>query len=215
VQVAIGELLAEWLDSVGDSNRLLLDGRFVALVTIAAAPVPLLLVWYAVRRAHCTLQDYLGLNSPQRRDIALGLLALAVLIPLIDLISYLAGHAVTPKFVTDLYTSSRDSSSLWLLALALVVAAPLVEEIVFRGFLLPGLAASRLRPGGALLFTSILWALLHGQYQPFYLAQIVVLGIVFGWLRVRSGTTTLTVGLHATVNLVSLVQAAVIVEWLA
>jgi uncharacterized protein len=212
-QIAIGDVLAKFI-GFGDPGGLLLDGRFVALVTIGAAPVPIAVIWVAIRRVRGSFSEYLGLGWPARSHVATGVALLAILLPVIDLISYLAGHAVTPKVVADLYTSSRDSGSLFLLALALVVAAPLVEEIVFRGFMLPALAASRLSTSGALLLTSVLWALLHGQYQPFYLGQIVVLGIVFGWLRLRSHSTALTIGLHAGVNFASLVQAAIVVEWL-
>jgi len=139
---------------------------------------------------------------------------LAVLLPAVDVISWLAGQAVTPQFVLDLYTSARDEGAILLLALALVVAAPVVEETLFRGFLLPGFAASPLGVWGAILLTSLLWAVLHAQYQPFYLAQIMALGALFGWLRLRSGSVVLTMGLHGLVNLMSIVQAAVTAEWL-
>lgn len=214
VQIALSDVLIEWLDLHGeDAARLVANARFVALVTITAVVAPLAVIAVAVRFARCGLSEYLGLNRPDRRYVLIGVAVLAILIPLVDLVSYLAGRAITPKFVIDLYLSARDSGSLWLLVIALVVAAPVVEETVFRGFLLPGLAASRLGAWGAILLTAVAWALLHAQYQPFYLAQIVLLGAVFGWLRLRSGSTTLTMGLHGIVNLTSIVQAAATVEW--
>jgi membrane protease YdiL (CAAX protease family) len=145
--------------------------------------------------------------------VLFGLLSLAIIIPLVDLVSWLAGYAVTPSFVIDIYRSARDTGGLLLLTVALVVAAPVVEEVVFRGFLLPGLAKSQLGASGAILLTSVIWALLHAQYQPFYLLQIVVLGVVFGWLRLKSGSTALTILLHGLLNLAALGQAAVIAEW--
>lgn len=214
VQFALSDFLIEWLDLHGeDAAQLVANARFVALVTIAAAAVPLAVIAVAVWFARCGLSEYLGLNRPGRRYVLIGLAVLAILLPLVDLVSYLAGRAITPKFVIDLYLSARDTGSLWLLVLALVVAAPVVEETVFRGFLLPGLAASRLGAWGAILLTAVTWAMLHAQYHPFYLAQIVVLGVAFGWLRLRSGSTTLTIGLHGIVNLASIAQAAVIVKW--
>jgi hypothetical protein len=215
-QVVFANRLIAWFDSsAADAATLAADGRFVAMVSLGAMNVPLLIIALAVWSARAGLTEYLGLYWPERRYVLIGIAALAVLIPVVDLVSLLAGHAVTPKFVIDLYTSARDSGSLWLLVIALVVAAPLVEETVFRGFLLPGLAASRLGTRGAILATSVGWAVLHAQYQPFYLMQIVALGVVFGWLRWRSGTTTLTLFLHGIVNLVAVLQAAVVVEWLS
>jgi membrane protease YdiL (CAAX protease family) len=215
-QVVFANRLIAWFDSgAADAATLAADGRFVAMVSLGAMNVPMLIIALAVWSARAGLTEYLGLYWPERRYVAIGIAVLAILIPVVDLVSLLAGHAVTPKFVIDLYTSARDSGSLWLLVIALVVAAPLVEETVFRGFLLPGLAASRFGTWGAILATSVGWAFLHAQYQPFYLMQIVALGVVFGWLRWRSGTTTLTLFLHGIVNLVAVLQAAIVVEWLS
>jgi hypothetical protein len=216
VQVAIGDVALEWfLGGTVPSETLELGthGPFVAIVTIGAAVVPLAVIAFAVQSAGCGISDYLGLRFPERRFVLLGLLSLAIIIPLVDLVSWLAGYAVTPSFVIDIYRSARDAGGLLLLTVALVVAAPLVEEVVFRGFLLPGLAASRLGASGAILFTSVFWALLHVQYQPFYLLQIIVLGIVFGWLRLKSGSTMLTIILHGLLNFVAMAQAAVVAEW--
>lgn len=214
-QIAIGELAADWLfdGAPPDMDARVTHAPFVSLVTIGSAIVPLAVIALAVRAAGCDLAGYLGLGAPEGRYFAIGLLTLAVLIPLVDLLSWLAGYPVTPAFVLDVYRSARDMGAILLLTVALVIAAPVVEEIVFRGFLLPGLAQSILGATGALLFTSVSWALLHAQYQPFYLIQIVILGLVFGWLRLKSNSTTLTILLHGLLNLAALVQAAAISEW--
>lgn len=216
LQVVVGDLLIEWFFAgavPADVGQIATHAPFVATITIGGMIVPLVVIALAVRTAGCGLGDYLGLHVPDRRYLLIGLGALAVLIPAVDLVSWLAGYAVTPSFVTDIYRSARDSGTLILLAIALAVAAPLVEETIFRGFLLPGLSQSWLGPWGAILFTSIAWALLHAQYQPFYLIQIVLLGVLFGWLRLKSGSTLLTMLLHGLLNLVSLIQAALVVEW--
>ena len=116
----------------------------------------------------------------------------------------MTGRAIVPPFVVDAYRSARNSGTIWILAIALVVAAPLAEEIVFRGFMFRGLAASRVGMAGAILIPSAIWAVMHVQYETFYIVQIFMLGIVFGWLRWRSGSTLLTILLHALVNLSSL-----------
>jgi membrane protease YdiL (CAAX protease family) len=215
-QVIAGDALLESYYSGEVSAALLAsDARFLSLVTIGAVLVPIAIIALAVRLARCGLAEYLGLHWPARRYLVIGLAVLVVLVPAVDLVSLLAGYAVTPKFVTDLYRSGRDSGWLPLLVISLAVAAPLVEESVFRGFLLPGLAASWHGAWGAIVLTSVAWAALHAQYEPFYLIQIVVLGAVFGWLRLKSGSTILTMILHGMLNLASLAQAAIIVEMLS
>jgi membrane protease YdiL (CAAX protease family) len=134
------------------------------------------------------------------------------LLPLGDLTSWLTGRDVVPAAVVEAYRSARSSGTLVLLTVALIVAAPLMEELLFRGFLFPGYARSWLGPWGAILLTSAGWAVVHVQYETFYVVQIFVLGCAFGWLRWSSGSTLLTVILHAIVNAAALAQVAFLVE---
>jgi membrane protease YdiL (CAAX protease family) len=187
----------------------------VSIVSIAAAPAELAVIWLAVRQKRWSFADYLALVWPQRWDAFIGLICIAVLLPLADLSSYLTGQPIVPDFVRNLYLTARDSDTIWLLAIALVVAAPLAEELVFRGFMFRGLAASRVGVLGAVLIPSGIWAVMHIQYSAFYLTHIFVIGLLLGWLRWRSGSTTLTLLLHAIINLTSLIQVAFIVERLS
>jgi membrane protease YdiL (CAAX protease family) len=184
----------------------------VSLVSIASVPAELAVIWIAIRRVRWSFADYLALVWPSRRNLFLGLACIAVLLPLVDLSSYLLGQPIVPDFVRNLYLTARDSSTLWLLAIALVVGAPLAEELVFRGFMFRGLAASRVGVWGAILIPSAIWAVMHIQYSAFYLVHIFIIGLLLGWLRWRSGSTTLTLILHAIINLTSLIQVAFIVE---
>jgi hypothetical protein len=78
-------------------------------------------------------------------------------------------------------------------ALTIGLSAGIGEEILFRG-------AAQPRMG--LLFTSLLFAVVHTQYtiSP-ALAQIFVVGLVLGLARRRVNTTT-AISIHATYNLI-------------
>lgn len=89
-----------------------------------------------------------------------------------------------------------------LLALDVVVLAPIAEELLFRGFLLPRLAA-RLHPTTALLATAVLFAALHTHYGVQALV-LIVHGMVLGWARLRTGGLAAPVALHMMVNAVAL-----------
>jgi membrane protease YdiL (CAAX protease family) len=209
-QVALAVAATYW---PGASADIAGDARVLSVVMIGAAPAALIVIAFAARTARCGIAEYLALRWPEPRHVALGILCLAVLIPAVDAVSWLAGREVSPAFVTSLYRSGRDTGALPLLVLALVVATPLVEETLFRGLLLPGLA-SRLGPAAAIGLTAAVWALMHMQYAPFYLIQALAFGVLFGWLRWRSGSTLLTIMLHGLVNLISVIQAAAVVEGL-
>lgn len=187
-------------------------GPIAIVISLLSAPAPILVLWFAIRTARCEFAEYMALVRPHRRDIFIGLACVVVLLPLGDLASHLTGRDVVPPFVVQAYKLARDNHTLVLLALAFSVAAPLMEEFVFRGFLFRGFSASRLGTAGGIVVASICWAAMHVQYELFFIVQIFLLGLVFGWLRWRSGSLTLTLGLHALINLSALIQTAIIVE---
>jgi hypothetical protein len=94
---------------------------------------------------------------------------------------------------------------LWL---AFVVVAPVGEEITFRGFLFRGWAASRLGVSGTILLSALTFTALHAHYDWFETLQVFLIGTLFGWLRWRSGSTTLTILLHLVANLLATLLAA-------
>jgi membrane protease YdiL (CAAX protease family) len=187
-------------------------GPLAIVITLFAAPWPVAVLWFAIRRAGCDFADYMALNPVRRADVVIGLIVVAVLLPLGDLASWLTGRDVVPPFVVSAYTLARDNGTLILLMLAFSVAAPFMEEFIFRGFLYRGFSASRLGVAGGVVVASACWAAMHVQYELFFIVQIFLLGLVFGWLRWRSGSLVLTLGLHALINLSALIQTAFIVE---
>lgn len=85
--------------------------------------------------------------------------------------------------------------------LAIVVIAPLSEELVFRGLVLHGLVP-RLGTLGALLMSSLLFALFH--LHPAVVVYGTIAGLVLGAITLRTGSVITSVALHAGVNAVPL-----------
>jgi hypothetical protein len=102
-----------------------------------------------------------------------------------------------------------------LLWVTFALIAPAVEEITFRGFLYRGWSASRLGIFGAILLTSALWSLLHIQYDWIIIGQIFCIGLMFGCFRWLSGSTSLTIILHALMNFWGLLETIVTIEGLS
>jgi uncharacterized protein len=90
----------------------------------------------------------------------------------------------------------------WLMLIVIGLGAPLSEEILFRGFMFPGLARSRLGFMGAGILSSILWTLLHAGYSLFGLLEVLSIGFYFAWLLVRTGSLWTTIFCHAVYNTV-------------
>jgi membrane protease YdiL (CAAX protease family) len=91
--------------------------------------------------------------------------------------------------------------ALWWLAFIVVgLGAPLSEELLFRGFLLPALSKSRLGFVGAAVVSSGLWTGLHIGYTVVGLVEVFCVGLLFSWLLWRTGSLRVTILCHALYN---------------
>src|SRR5260370_238343 len=86
---------------------------------------------------------------------------------LVALAQGLLGIDAGSKAVAAAYRAAKLAGMLAALWLAVVIAAPVSEELLFRGFLHRGWAPSWLGIAGTIILTSALWAALHQQYNWF------------------------------------------------
>jgi len=87
-----------------------------------------------------------------------------------------------------------------LVLLAAVVVAPPAEEVLFRGLLLPGLAHS-MSPLRALVVSATVFGIFHVPSHGAAAILPGVLGLAFGWARLRSGGLAAPIALHVANNL--------------
>ena len=103
-------------------------------------------------------------------------------------------------------------SDYWWVAIApIAVGAPLFEEILFRGFLFTAVAQSKLGGAGAILISSVLWAVFHAGYVWQEMVIITAFGFVLGWLVWQLGSVWPGILCHAVWNFGVLAGA----RWLA
>lgn len=79
----------------------------------------------------------------------------------------------------------------------LVIVAPLTEELLFRGIILRGLLG-RCRAASAVLLSAALFALIH--LNPWQLLSAFLIGVILGWVYLRTGSVWLCVLGHAVNN---------------
>jgi membrane protease YdiL (CAAX protease family) len=182
------------------------NGNFLSYSLIATSVVCSLLVWFvtALRRDY-PVADYLKLHRVGIGRVVLWLLVLLALVIAVDLLSYLLGRERVPVFMQESYASANH---LWLYFIAIVVAAPVFEELFFRGFLLEGLRFTRLGNIGAAVLVSASWALVHGQYGMFDIGMIFMIGLVLAFARLRTNSLFTSITLHMVNNLLAFVQIA-------
>ncbi len=109
-------------------------------------------------------------------------------------------------FCSTAFAARSSTQAIGFFALALVVTAPITEEIVFRGFIYRGFAASRLGTVGAVVLSSLIFTAIHIQYDLITLCGVLATALLLGTMRAVSGSTVLTIAMHALNNGVVLLE---------
>jgi membrane protease YdiL (CAAX protease family) len=182
----------------------------VSIATLAHLSACVAVLMLAVRLARVSVADYLALKRVDAASLLIGMACTFGYLAAVDILTYASGRGLAVPFVQAIYRTAVENGTLPLLLLAILVAAPVSEELFFRGFLLRGWAASRLGAVGAVVLTSAIWAVVHTQYDWIIVGQIFGLGLLLGWLRLRSGSTVLTIVLHGAYSAGAMVQAAIL-----
>jgi CAAX protease family protein len=197
-----GLSLTHWSD-------LMVDGVLVTLSVYIATAVQVALLALMTRPTGASTAMYLGLTLPHKRDLLLGIGIVAIVGAAADGVSRILGLNLVTQFQLDIYRTARVAGWLPWLWLALVVVGPIGEETLFRGFLFRGWHRSPSDAWVAIIITALLWALSHAQYNPYFMGQVFVFGLLLGWFRFKSGSTILTILLHSLVNFQGLLETVV------
>ena len=156
--------------------------EFAAYLTGAAVPIALLIL--IARRRRASIGEELGWNVHRfGRNLLYGVGGYAIALPLLVLASLAGSHIHTPAPSNPAIPLLAGASSVWvqvmLVGLA-TIAAPLTEELLFRGVFYN---AAKLRLGvwPAIVLTGLVFGFVH----PVGLAEMLplaVLGGVFAWM---------------------------------
>src|SRR3974377_2371806 len=117
-----------------------------------------------------------------------GIAALVALIAAGDALLYLTGRDLVTAFQLQSYTTAAAAGWLPAMLAAAILIAPAGEEAMFRGFLFRGWVRSPRSVWPAIVVISILWAMLHIQYDWAGVLQIFVIGFFLGWIQWRGGS---------------------------
>ncbi|GAA2532225.1 hypothetical protein Ahu01nite_096580 [Winogradskya humida] len=95
-----------------------------------------------------------------------------------------------------------------LVALLVVPVQAAAEEYLLRGWLLQAVNQWVRSPWPPIALQAVVFAALHGWGTPWGFADLVVFGLVAGWLTVRTGGLEAAIALHVANNLISVLLAA-------
>lgn len=192
------------------SNELEIPLRIGMLALYYAVQIAVL-VWL-VRRRDGDPASALGLRVPgtsmRHALTSAGLVAAGLVVTrlLASLYAYTTrAMGLMPSASTDLTTLfGANASGLVLAIVMVVVVGPLVEEAVFRGALLEGLAA-RFGVWPAIIAQALLFAAFHRSLWS--LLPMFVLGVVLGWLAHARDGLWPSIAVHAFYNAITVAAA--------
>ena len=138
---------------------------------------------------------------PPAGAFRLGLGGLLMVLPLVSFTGWLVEQILPSPSgsnpMLELVLHSNDRLALACFALTALVLAPLFEEVIFRGVLLPVLARD-LGPGMGLILSSAVFALAHLSISE--TPSLFVLGLGLARLRQRSGRLSASICMHSLWN---------------
>lgn len=158
---------------------------------------------------------------PWSRALGLGALRMSTLGPLVLLLvgsvtvfseMYVIVQRIVPvppeieALLRDLLKIS-DGTDLVLTVAVAVVLAPLLEEALFRGVILHGLARRR-GPRSATLWTAAFFAFFH-FYNPWQIVPTFFLGLLLAWVVLTTRSLWASILLHSAFNGLSLAVFAI------
>ncbi len=176
----------------------------VGLVTQAVASLGIA-AYLSVRRGSGDWERDFGLRVHPRDAawLAAGLgLQLAVALVVAPLVELLGPDDPPQQGIADIAQELDGGLNALVFLFLVVVVAPLVEEIVFRGMLLSRLRRS-MGPWPAITTSAAVFAAIHllDPNAIFAVPGLFLIGIALGWAALRYGNLSVPIFLHAGVNL--------------
>ncbi len=192
------------------AESLINDGAVLGVATIFGAIIGIGLVLVIIKlRRGASVSEYLALVPISRKTLGYVIAITAGFIVVSDSLSFLLGRPIVPQFMVEAYQTRTWPVLFWV---AVVVAGPALEEIFFRGFIFAGLRKSRLGDIGSIAVISLVWALFHTQYGIFDITSIFFIGILFGAIRIKTGSLWSTFAMHVFANFVATTETALYVS---
>ena len=175
-----------------------------AVSYLITVPLQIWFIFWLLRRRKIDLSKNLGLYHFNRNALIYSLVAYLILYLVLTVYSYVFQISPPEEFI-----KLMKATPFVLNFLMVVIGAPIVEELLFRGFLFSQLKTTKLGINGSIILTSLIWTSIHLQYDLFLLIPIFLLGLLLGYLMHKYNSLYLVIIVHAVHNL----QATLFIEF--
>jgi hypothetical protein len=148
---------------------------------------------------------------PLRRVRAGAIVGAIVVVPMVTLTAFIVAYRLAGLTIPAEIGFDPADWRMWAYPFGLIVAAPIAEEMFFRGWLFSGLYHRTRSAKAAVWATAILWALLHVSQGWVKVAALLPAGLLLGAMRLKTGSLWPTLAGHMAANAAGLVY----MSWLA
>lgn len=162
---------------------------------ILAIGIPFLIVFLIKKNK--TGSNSFNMTIENKRIIPLVIVGAISL--LFGIISPISGLIPMPESIKETFMDFGSQTGLFAF-LHLVVAAPILEELIFRGIILDGLL-KKYSPTKSILISSVLFGLVH--LNPWQFVTGLIIGIFSGWVYYRTRSLSISIIIHASVNIIA------------
>ncbi len=168
---------------------------------LLSVALTLLLLWFNMRKEN--RMERIGLMAPSALPMAqtigygVGLMVLVYALTWVYSTYIIPGVDMQGATRKMLEAIPKTPFNFVLKLLAVAVAAPIVEELLFRGYLQNALKSKMSAPL-AIALSGLVFALIH--FQPYAIPALFALGASFGYLYHRAGSLKTNIALHVINN---------------
>ena len=148
---------------------------------------------------------------PLRRVKAGAIAGAVIVVPIVTLAAFLVAYRLASVPIPAETGFDPADWRMWAYPFGLIVAAPIAEEMFFRGWLFSGLYHRTRSAKAAVWATAILWALLHVSQGWVKVAALLPTGLLLGAMRLKTGSLWPTLAGHMAMNAAGLAY----MTWLA
>lgn len=155
--------------------------------------IPLWIVSY-IRKRKANLSSF---NIHFQNPRILVLIMVATIALVFGIISPLSDLIPLPESMKESLVDAANQKGM-LTFILMVIAAPVLEELLFRGIMLDGLL-KKYTPVKSIVITSLLFGIVH--LNPWQFVAGFIIGLFIGWIYYETKSVAYSIIIHATANL--------------
>lgn len=110
------------------------------------------------------------------------------------------------QFMLDVKSAGNSVDMGILIFVSICLVIPIVEELIFRGWFFSQIAETKLGNIGALILSTIIFALIHSQYEQIStFIMLLLLSLLLGYVRYKSNNISYSIAIHIIFNSLAII----------